>query len=218
MNRTSPLISDARRGRGISKPLVIASVAAVALIVFALVSSLSSHDDRTRIEDLRKAGNVKALGELARTGDEKVSTLAIRALGRCGQAAGDELRGLMSDKRPGIRAKAAVALACAAPAPSAADLTGMLARDAEPAVRAAAARALGRMAAFEELDALLEGLNDADRSVREASAAAIHEITGMDFVFPLGDDESAGRQKQIALARRLLPAIKARHRADRDKR
>ena len=74
------------------------------------------------------------------------------------------------------------------------------------------------MGAFEDLDALLKALNDADRSVREASAVVIHEITGLDFVFPLGDDEPAGRQKQIATARRLLPGIKARHRADRDKR
>ena len=174
-------------------------------------------DDEARMERLHRAGDVKALGELAHDGNERTAFLAVRALGRCGEDAADELRRLLTDERPKIRAVAAVALARAAPPSKGAILANQLRTDTSTSVRVAAATALGRMKASEQIEAVLDAAEDPEQPVRAAADAAIHKITGVDFRIPLDARDAAARHTVVLRIRKLVPGIKARGRAERNR-
>lgn len=64
-------------------------------------------------------------------------------------------------------------------------LTRLLKFDIEPAVRSAAASALGHLASAQSLDTLVEAAKDIDSSVRGAVAFALGEVGGQGSIKPL---------------------------------
>ena len=207
-------------------PLALGAVVLLAGLVFWMwrpgASLAGFDDDEARMERLRRAGDVKALGELANDDNERVASLAVRALGRCGESAVDELRRLMADPRPRISAIAAVSLAKASPSAGGEALEEILAnfadkvrKDPSTSVRVAAAQALGRMKAGEQIEALLDALNDRELAVRQAASAAIYRITNVDFRIPLDDKDAAARDNVIYRIHQRAKGIKDRARAAR---
>jgi HEAT repeat protein/cyclophilin family peptidyl-prolyl cis-trans isomerase len=130
-------------------------------------------DERATIlaaEDRRAAGAVPAA---ALASDKaELRALAVRALGRIGDAAGlDSVRTAAGDPEPRVRVEAAWALGRMG-APSTLDLLASLARDDDRDVRVAGAGALGLLGTPEAAAPLAALLADDDSLVRAAAALA----------------------------------------------
>jgi len=160
-----------------------------------------------RIEELRRAGDVEALGAEARSSDIATARRAVEALGYLGSKAVAQIRQALGDPRPEVRQHAATAYARAADPEEAAPLAEIARTDESPVVRASALTALGRAGIYSEMETLLAGMNDKDTVVRRRAAAAVTLILGRKF--PYNPDSSpAQRLKAIGAIRRFWTRTK----------
>ena len=154
-----------------------------------------------------------AAGLAARVGDRD-DTVAIRAmqgLGTLGgQDAARQIAPALQDSRPQVRAMAAIQYASAG-AVDVQPLNSVLQADPSTEVRVAAAEGIGRLRAFDGMEALLKGLMDADAEVRRASITAIEQVLpGVHFQY----DPNGPPSDRLAVAnsiRRQYPKWKANY-------
>jgi len=135
--------------------------------------------DEARIRKLERDGDTEGLGAEIANGDLRVARMALAALGRMAtEAAVEQIVAATSDGRPHVRAAAAFTYASALSRPEAPLLTDLLLdKDEDPAVRATAASAIGRMLAYEEMESLLTAMvHDTELSVRSCAAQAVWTI------------------------------------------
>jgi HEAT repeat protein len=159
-----------------------------------LIRQLQSQEATDRfaaIRGLEESGSQranKAISERVQDPEPKVAGRAVLALGNIGGPANITLleKGL-SDSRPAVREASAVALGrCDPQVPIvAAGLIKLLNEDDTAAVRAAAATALGTRKVRDAVPALIEALSDESPDVRSRAGAAIQQISGRAFGFPV---------------------------------
>jgi HEAT repeat protein len=116
------------------------------------------------------------LVEALRDSEPDTARAAAWALGQIGEKARDALHPLLSDPDAGVRQRAVEALDWMGLA-ALRELAGALKNDS-PAIRRAAARAIGRIGpqAAAAAPALLEATGDRDKSVREEAARALARV------------------------------------------
>jgi HEAT repeat protein len=109
------------------------------------------------------------------------------------------LRPLLTDKDPGVRARAAAGIVRVRPSTGAIDRVVVMLRSPEPATRAAAVVALGDLG--ERADLLEQAVTDADADVRKAALGALAGI-GADghkaLVSSLSDSDAGVREAAVA--------------------
>ena len=148
-----------------------------------------------------------ALAEKARGEDEKAAWQAVTDLGRIDAIQFHEELGTFKRPLPPKPSRDGSSQLQAPrptdlPAPSAAaravreQLERSL-RDRRPAIRAAAAKSLGRLKLWDSMPALLAALKDGDRRVRGAANAAIVKVLGADYGFDPNARNEAERRKVI---------------------
>ncbi len=202
------------RTSGVSTRLCVllgaAGVVAIALIVRWAMRSDSDlaglSPEAARIERLRRRGDLDALSAETRNPDTGTAVLAAQALARMGPSAAGHVEAALADARPRVREAAAIALGRVAGRRKAGRLAQLLREDDSANVRAAAARALNEARAYEEMDALLQGMSDDSPLVRRWSGQAVEQITGMSFGY---DPEAPAPQRQRAITqvRDLWPSM-----------
>ncbi len=162
-----------------------------------------------KLEDKR---DTKALGAKVSDADPQVASRAAQALGRIGgDEAARQIVPAFQDARPQIRAVAATSYGNAASPDNAAPVSNLLANDRDGEVRAAAAESLGRMRAYNGMDALLKGLDDPEVDVRRASIGAIENILpGLKWRY-VPDAPDAERRAAIAEIRQAYPKLKGNY-------
>jgi HEAT repeat protein len=158
-----------------------------------------------------------ALASLARHPDPSGSTVASRAISHADATvraravdalvacASDPdwaetlLRPLMSDKDPGVRARAAAGLVRMHPGSGATERLVVMMRAPEPATRAAGVVALGDLG--ERADLVEQAVTDADADVRKAALGALAAIGAnghIALVSALGDSDAGVREAAVA--------------------
>ncbi len=167
--------------------LIILVSAAVILAVVAgwrLLGNdgpLPDDDDFARIEQLKRDGNVEALGAEVANPETRVAVRAVMALGSIEtSASASQIEKAMADGRSEVRAAAAIAFSRAATRDQAGTL-GRLIADSDPSVRAAAATALGEMRACDQIELLLGAMTDPKSRVRGRAVAAVEMIVGLHY-------------------------------------
>ena len=167
--------------------LRILIVIAVGLAIVAAWWFVTDHGhgdmgpDEARILELERKGDTEGLGAEVAGSELRVVRMALAALGRMAtDPAVEQIEKAMSDGRPAVRSAAAFTYATARREAKAPLLTDrLLDEDEDPAVRATAASAIGRMIAYEEMESLLTAMvHDPELSVRSRAAEAVWTILG----------------------------------------
>lgn len=166
-------------------------------------------DPRTaRIEQYRREGNISTLvGELDNA-DVETARRAVQALGHLGQEAVKHVERAIGDPRPLVREAAAAELGRLNDQNSAPLLAETARNDESANVRGSAASALGRMYAYEQMEALLDAMGDSNTTVRRRAYAAWYRITGVGREFHADDLQSCRRVAEEL--RKLWPVIRPR--------
>jgi len=161
-----------------------------------LVAMLDSTDET---EVVRAAG---ALGVIGEKNGAHVAAVepALNPLGRLARAA----------LRPAVREAACLALAKIAP-PSAEDILTAVLEDPMPNVRFSAAQGLGNLgkAGDKSIAALVARLQDKDKGVRQAVAAALAKVGGAEAAVKMADRLKPGVETEPAVRNALWEAIRA---------
>jgi HEAT repeat protein len=146
---------------------------------------------------LRQIGLLEPLAAALRAIDHPgLRAAAARAVARLGQPGVVEaLAGAVDDPEPAVRQEATWMLGVTGRPEALAPLTAALAGAADPAVRAAAARALGRLGERAALPALAAAGVDADEGVRTAAGRAIETLTRA----AERDERPAGQVEQVVV-------------------
>ena len=185
--------------------IFIGLAVALALIVAGKLLFFGGEDTSTddargpqhaRIEKLRRAKNLAALGAESGHASENVARLAVGALGRLGPEALPKIAKAMGDKRPRVREKSATAYAQVARHDQAAPLAKLAREDRSANVRAAAVAGLGRVCAFDEMETILVAMDDPDIAVRRRASKAATRIACV-IVGYKADDLPAKRRAAI---------------------
>ena len=161
-----------------------------------LVPMLESPNE---IEVLRAAGALGAIGESGSPGAPAVAP-AVKTLGRLALAA----------VQPTVREAACLSLAKIAPL-GAEDILAAALEDSVASVRFAAAQGLGNLAKVGEktLAALAAHLQDENKGVRQAVAAALAKLGGPDAARKMADRLKVGAETEPAVRNALWAAVKA---------
>jgi len=148
--------------------------------------------------------DVDALVERARSDDEKTAWQAVTDLGRIDPIQFHEELGTFKRPLPPKRLdRDAPAPDPPAPgdlpepSPAAQAVREQLERslgDSRPAIRAAAARAIGRLELWDSMPALVAALEDGDRRVRGAANGGIIGVLGVDYGFKPNADRAQRRK------------------------
>ena len=186
---------------------VIAVLSVLVILQFIWGGNPDIDDIDARMEKLRKAGNVEALGAETANKDPLTARRAVQTLGYAGRKAVPHIRRAMSDPRPEVRQQAASAYARAADPKKSAPLREIARTDKSPTVRASAVTALGRERIYEEMDTLLDAMDDDDFIVRRRAAESVVQLIGRRYPYKPGAP-SAKRKEYIAVIRRFWKATK----------
>ncbi|MCE5279532.1 MAG: HEAT repeat domain-containing protein [Planctomycetaceae bacterium] len=150
------------------------------------------------VAKLAAEGNVEALGKIARGSDDARAMRAASALGTLAKdpRTGGILLSLLKDSRPPVRERVVLSIAkTPVPRQHAKIVMDVLRSDPSPAVRAAAAEALGQMKAVEAVPVLADALSDQD-IVYDRSRVALKNIMG---VIPgFSERDSPARRQKMA--------------------
>ena len=168
----------------------------------ALVDQLGSDDPEVRLHAARALARTnsdraaRCLAALAADADTDVATVALMAIGSMARDEyGQTLKNAVGDSRAPVRRAAVTALGDLGEARHADILIRVLRGDPVPAVRAAAADAMGRLRTRGPVPALIAALDDPSLLVRGRAGAAIRRLSGRDFGFRAGD--TAYRRRQV---------------------
>ena len=138
--------------------------------------------DAEEAEVLRfeRAGDVDALAAAVAGPSIRGARLALAALGRLGgEGAFEHIVTAMMDARAEVRSAAVRNYALGPGRARAAALARLVRQDTNASVRATAAVAIGKVRAYNEMDALLAAMtDDADLSVRRGAAESVWAIFG----------------------------------------
>lgn len=148
--------------------------------------------------------NVQGLVEKVTTYETVDAMRATSVLGKIGIKSLPRLKVILrEDKRPEVREQAAYAIADVVQSVASvekpitkqmtADLVDTMENEEVPAVRAAAASALGRIYDYNNMASLLKAMDDKDLGVRVSAHAAVSKIFGRKYKFE-PKDPSAQRQ------------------------
>jgi HEAT repeat protein len=166
--------------------ILIAIAAALALAFGAkyVFFSEPSPDEKTdparaKAEMLVRAKDVEGLAREIQNPDAHAASLAVSALGDLGEAARPAVQEALSDRRPAVREKAAIAFAKVATREQAVKLADMVRKDESSNVRAAAVAGLDRMYAYQETDAIIHAMEDPDPAVRRRASKAATKLIGV---------------------------------------
>lgn len=157
------------------------------------------------VASAEKKKDANRLEKLCRDPDARVAAFSMPALARVdGARALPVIHSAASDPRPEMRTAAATAFAQLSDPIDVSVMNQLLAKDAAPQVRLAAAKALGKADQWAGLKQLVAALDDPDAAVRGAAIRSIEKIMGMRFDF----DATAPRNKRqatMAKIRQLMP-------------
>lgn len=161
-----------------------------------LVAMLDSTDET---EVVRAAGALGVIGEKNGAHADAVEP-ALKPLGRLARTA----------VQPAVREAACLALAKIAP-PSAEDILAAVLEDPMPNVRFSAAQGLGNLgkAGDKSVAALVARLQDKDKGVRQAVAAALAKVGGAEAAVKMADRLKPGAETEPAVRNALWEAIRA---------
>jgi hypothetical protein len=161
-----------------------------------------------RITKLTQAKDTVALRAALKHQDPRVAAAAVEGLASIGGAgAREELEPVFNDPRGQVREAAVAQYGQITDRFNVEPLNQAVTQDPAPAVRAAAAKALGNLRSWNGTDALLRGLSDSDPFVRECSYMAIQRIIGVRYQYD-PEGPPAQRAQMAAMIRRDLPKFK----------
>lgn len=133
-----------------------------------------------RIEHARIAGDVDALARIVATGTDEQACDAVRNLGHIeNNKAAAAIISTLQDSREKVRQRAVSALVSSAGRRHWQTIAERLKRDPSPKVRAAAAKGLGECYACLAVPALLDALDEDNRTVYYAARSAMARICGV---------------------------------------
>jgi HEAT repeat protein len=156
-------------------------------------------DSSSEIEVIRAAGALGLIGEKNAASPIPVKA-AVEPLGRLARSA----------SQPAVREAACLALAKIAP-PSAEEILSAALEDPTPSVRFGAAQGLGNLGKVGEktIAALSARLQDENKGVRQAVAAALAKVDGPEAASKMADRLKAGAETEPAVRTALWEAIRA---------
>ncbi|MCP4379798.1 MAG: HEAT repeat domain-containing protein [bacterium] len=186
---------------------VTIALGATGLWLLTRDSSLPSDSVDARMENMRRADNVEGLAAEAKSQDIRTARRAVETMGHVGQKATKQIRIALTDHRPEIRQRAAIAYAKAIGPEASAPLAEVARNDKNPQVRATALIALGRARAYTEMETLLDAMNDEDLTVRRRAADAVTSILGRRYQFD-PNASPAQRTKSINAIRKFWASAK----------
>jgi len=179
------------------KPIHVAGLIAVAVLLISVVSVYwpggedpDSPDPAVRVKVIAELSgktdpeSVKTLVRLSRDSKPYVAIAAVKAIGAAPKKSHKPLRKILDtpEYSPPVRAEAVAALGkCPKANVPVTVLTKVLASDADPQVRAGAARGLARRRDKLALKDLVDALEDPDPRVRLWSVTAISRTTALRF-------------------------------------
>lgn len=168
-------------------------------VVKAVPNLVAMLDAANQVEVLRAAGALGEIGERTVGHPEDVEP-ALEPLGRLARTAA----------APAVREAACLALAKIAP-PSAETILAAALDDPQPSVRYSAAQGIGNLGAArpETVAALVARLQDKDKGVRQAAAAALARVDGPDAAARMADRLKADGETEPAVRNALWDAIRA---------
>ena len=177
----------------------VASALGALKVVEAVPKLVAMLDLPTDIEVIRAAG---ALGQIGEKNAANVVSVerAVAPLCRLARSA----------PQAPVREAACLALARIAPPPAEEVLAGAI-EDPTPSVRFAAAQGLGNLGKVGEktIAALTSRLQDENKGVRQAVAAALAKLGGPEAVYKMADRLKAGAEAEPAVRTALWEAIRA---------
>jgi len=167
-------------------------------VVKAVPKLVAMLDAATPTEVLRAAGALGEIGDRTAGHPEAVEA-AIEPLGRLARMAAS----------PAVREAACLALAKIAP-PSAEAILAAALDDPQPSVRYAAAQGIGNLGAAGDatVAALVARLQDKDKGVRQAVAAALARVDGPEAAARMADRLKADGEPEPAVRNALWDAIR----------
>ena len=156
-------------------------------------------DLSSEVEVLQATGALGAIGEKGTPGAAAVEPAA-KALGRLARSA----------PQPAVREAACLALAKIAP-PSAEEVLASALDDPTPSVRFSAAQGIGNLpkAGDRTVSALAARLQDENKGVRQAAAAALARLGGPEAGRQIADRLKVGAETEPAVRNALWAAVKA---------
>ena len=206
--------------------LLAGALVLAGVVIFFLVRSpqarlieelqAGSRGDRVEaVHALERIGSRRAAEAIAGAVGDADSDLACHAVSALGRMARpediDHVRAAMADERADVRAAAVYAMSGFGERADLDFLMKVLADHQEPEkVRAAAAKALGRLRVFEAAPALINALADRSQLVRARACAAFRQLAGADFGFRAGDPPQR-RREAISKIRDFYPVLVRRH-------
>ena len=185
------------------KSLEVRAALAAALgglkVIEAVPKLITMLDSSSEVEVLRATGALGAIGEKGTPGAAAVEPAA-KALGRLARSA----------PQPAVREAACLALAKIAP-PSAEEVLASALDDPTPSVRFSAAQGLGNLpkAGDRTVSALAARLQDENKGVRQAVAAALARLGGPEAGRQIADRLKVGAETEPAVRNALWAAVKA---------
>lgn len=167
-----------------------------------------------RITKLTLAKDTGALKAALKHEDPRVAAAAVEGLASIGGAsARDEIEPIFRDPRGQVREAAVNQYGQITDRFNVEPLNQAVTQDPAPAVRAAAAKALGNLRSWNGTDALVRGLSDPDPFVRECSYMAIQRIIGVQYQYD-PEGPPAQRAQMASLIRRDLPKFRGAYEYD----
>jgi len=185
------------------KSLEVRAALAAALgglkVIEAVPKLITMLDSSSEVEVLRATGALGAIGEKGAPGAAAVEPAA-KALGRLARSA----------PQPAVREAACLALAKIA-LPSAEEVLASALDDPTPSVRFSAAQGLGNLpkAGDRTVSALAARLQDENKGVRQAVAAALARLGGPEAGRQIADRLKVGAETEPAVRNALWAAVKA---------
>ena len=168
-------------------------------VIEAVPKLITMLDSSNEVEVLRAAGALGAIGEKGSPGSAAVEPAA-KALGRL----------VRSAPQPSVREAACLALAKIAP-PSAEEVLAMVLDDPTPSVRFGAAQGIGNLPKVGDrtVASLAARLQDENKGVRQAAAAALARLGGPEAARKMADRLKVGAETEPAVRNALWAAVKA---------
>jgi len=202
--------ADPQKKRLICIVIFGAIVLAIAgAFVFWMTRESGPSAEVRRLQKLADKKDVSGLAREVSGSNAQVARTAVEKLADVGGAdARREIERAWTDARPEVREAVVTNYARVADPQNVSLLAGAMQGTQPPDVRAAAAKSIGQLRAWNGLDALLAGLNDPDPYVRRAAYGALQEVLpGVRWEY--NPDQSAPeRARAIAAIRSSVPNMK----------